>query len=95
MSMKQLLLSLGFIVVFFECQAFIATEKKDTSGRRILIINAFDASKMKARDNKKERSVFAAQTAGNIVCFFRTQLLIGKKMFFRCKQQKCCSIIIG
>ena len=54
MSMKQLLLSLGFVVMFFECQAFIATEKTDTSGRRILIINDFDPSNMKARDNKKE-----------------------------------------
>lgn len=54
MSMKHLLLSLVFAVTFFECRAFVAIEKTDTSERRILIINAFDASNMKARDNKKE-----------------------------------------
>lgn len=54
MFMKHLLLSLGFVVMFFQCQAFVANQKTDTSSRRILIINDFDASKMKARDNKKE-----------------------------------------
>ncbi len=52
--MKHLLLFVSFGVLLSESYASGVDQKADTSGRRILIINAFDASQMKARNNKKE-----------------------------------------
>ena len=52
--MKPLILFLCFIFFFSEGNASVSDQMPDTSGRRILIINAFDASEMKARKNKKE-----------------------------------------
>ena len=52
--MKNLLLFISFGVLLYESYASGFNENTDTSGRCILIINAFDASQMKARNNKKE-----------------------------------------
>ena len=52
--MKYLLLFISFGVLLYVSYASGFNENTDTSGRRILIINAFDASQMKARNNKKE-----------------------------------------
>lgn len=52
--MKHLLFFISFGVLLSESYASGVIQKTDTSGRRILIINAFDASQMKARNNKKE-----------------------------------------
>lgn len=51
--MKKVLFLLGASIIFLENHAAPAMEKPDTTLPRILIINAFDASEMKARKNKK------------------------------------------
>lgn len=52
--MKYILLFISFGLLLSESYASGNNQRTDTSSSRILIINAFDASKMKARDNKKE-----------------------------------------
>lgn len=52
--MKKIFLLLGACIIFLQSYAKPVIESADTTAPRILIINAFDASKMKVRKNKIE-----------------------------------------
>ena len=69
--MKCLLLFISFGVLFFESYASEVGQNTDTSGRRILIINTFDASQMKARNNKRE---LFAELADSLKQYLRSEM---------------------
>ena len=52
--MKPILLLISVVIIFSRSHAFAANQKTDTSGRHIVIINAFYPSDSKFRKNKKE-----------------------------------------
>ena len=52
--MKPIFLLINALLIFSRGYAFSANQQKDTSGRHIVIINAFDPSDSKFRKNKKE-----------------------------------------
>ena len=52
--MKLILLLISIMLIFPRSYAIAANQKTDTSGRHIVILNAFDPSDSKFRKNKKE-----------------------------------------
>jgi hypothetical protein len=69
--MKKVLLLLVASIVFLQCNAETTTPKEDTIAPRILIINAFDASEMKARKNKME---LFAELADSLKYYLHSEL---------------------
>ena len=69
--MKRLLLFISFGIFIPKNFASGVDQKTDTSGRRILIINAFDASQMKTRNNKKE---LFAELADSLKQYLRSEI---------------------
>ncbi len=70
--MKYLLLFISFGLSLSESYASGNNKRTDTSGHRVLIINAFDASNMKARNNKKE---LFAELADSLKQYLRSEMM--------------------
>ena len=70
--MKPILLFIGTVIIFSRNPAFAANPKTDTSGRHIIIINAFDPSDSKARKNKQELFTELADSLKEYLNYFLT-----------------------
>ncbi|MGB3162286.1 MAG: hypothetical protein WBA96_02050, partial [Chitinophagaceae bacterium] len=69
--MKKIVLLLGAGLIFLQSHAEPVMAKADTTIPRILIINAFDASEIKARKNKKE---LFAELADSLKHYLRNEI---------------------
>ncbi len=76
--MKKILLLISAVLIFFHSYVFAVNQKTDTSGRHIVILNAFDPSDSKSRKNKKELFTELADSLKEYLNYFLTGKNVAK-----------------